>query len=113
MPIEIDNRGNWVVDVNKIKISPDAVANNTRTFRADTNIIPQSEENLNPDTKLYQLKGLSKQKKVRQGSFDYSTKAIELFKTADYSTLPHELAHFWLDNMWGYYRSGKVSEAFK
>ena len=62
--------------------------------------------------KFYQLKGLPKQKKVRQGSFDYSTKAIELLKTADYSTLPHELAHYWLDNMWGYYRSGKASEAY-
>ena len=59
-----------------------------------------------------QLKNTPKQPKIFKGAFDVSAKAIELFKDADYSTLPHELAHFWLDNMWGYYRSGKASEAY-
>lgn len=62
--------------------------------------------------KLYQLKNTPKQPKIFKGAFDYSIKAIELFKDADYSTLPHELAHYWLDNMWSYYRSGKASEAY-
>lgn len=62
--------------------------------------------------KYYQLKNTPKQPKIFKGAFDVSAKAIELFKDADYSTLPHELAHFWLDNMWGYYRSGKASEAY-
>ncbi len=59
-----------------------------------------------------QLKNTPKQPKIFKGAFDVSAKAIELFKDADYSTLPHELAHYWLDNMWGYYRSGKASEAY-
>lgn len=59
-----------------------------------------------------QLKNTPKQKKIFKGAFDVSAKAIELFKDADYSTLPHELAHYWLDNMWSYYRSGKASEAY-
>ncbi len=59
-----------------------------------------------------QLKNTPKQPKIFKGAYDVSAKAIELFKDADYSTLPHELAHFWLDNMWGYYRSGKASEAY-
>ena len=78
-----------------------------------SNIITDNAENLNPsDTKLLQIKNAPKQPKIFKGAFDVSAKAIELFKDADYSTLPHELAHFWLDNMWGYYRSGKASEAY-
>ena len=61
---------------------------------------------------LYQIKNAPKQKKVIQGAFDYSDKTIQLLKDADYSTLPHELAHYWLDNMWSFYRSGKASEAY-
>lgn len=62
--------------------------------------------------KFYQLKNAPKQPKVYKGAYDVSEKAIELFKDADYSTLPHELAHFWLDNMWQFAKSGKASEAY-
>lgn len=61
----------------------------------------------------YQLKNNPKNPKKRRGSFIVSEKAIELFKDADYSTLPHEFAHFWLDNMWSYSRSGLASDAYK
>lgn len=47
-----------------------------------------------------------------KGSFNAQTKAIELLEGADVSTLPHELAHFWLDNMWTYVHSGKASDAY-
>lgn len=47
-----------------------------------------------------------------KGSFNARTKAIELLEGADVSTLPHELAHFWLDNMWTYVHSGKASDAY-
>ena len=63
----------------------------------------------------YQMKNSPKQNKKKRiilGQFDYVEKTIEIFKNADYSTLPHELAHYWLDNMWSYYRSGKASEAY-
>ncbi len=75
------------------------------------NIIAEIKQNLNPD-ELNQLTNLPKQKKVNRGSYNVSEKAIELFKTADFSTLPHEFAHFWLDNMWEFSRSGRASEAY-
>ena len=75
------------------------------------NIVTDNTENLNPD-ELNQLTNLPKQKKVNRGSYNVSEKAIELFKDADYSTLPHEFAHFWLDNMWEYSRTGRASEAY-
>ncbi len=87
------NRGEIIYKKGQTGVQKNSAANN---------IIPQSEENITPDTKLNQLKGLPKQKKVRRGAFTPAIKAIELFKDADYSTLPHELAHYWLDNMWGY-----------
>jgi hypothetical protein len=62
----------------------------------------------------YQIKNNPKNpKEDAKGSYIVSEKAIELFKDADYSTLPHEFAHFWLDNMWSYSRSGAASDAYK
>lgn len=113
-----DNLGKkfFIVKPAKTYKSSSATEPNTaNAFRGDNgtiNIITDNAENLNPDTKLNQLKNTPKQPKIFKGAYDVSAKAIELFKDADYSTLPHELAHFWLDNMWGYYRSGKASEGY-
>lgn len=113
-----DNLGKkfFIVKPAKTYKSSSATEPNTaNAFRGDNgtiNIIPQSEENITPDTKLNQLKNTPKQPKIFKGAYDVSAKAIELFNDAYYSTLPHELAHFWLDNMWGYYRSGKASEGY-
>lgn len=55
-------------------------------------------------------------KKVKQGvkgSFTPSKNLIQLFKDADASTLPHEFAHYWLNNMWNYVRSGAASEKYQ
>ena len=57
LPVNIDSNGNWIIDVNKIKISPDAVANSTRTFKADNNIIPDLDKNLNPSVNKHEDKG--------------------------------------------------------
>ncbi len=48
-----------------------------------------------------------------KGSYNPNTGVIKIFETADFSTLPHELAHYWLDNMWNYTRSGNASEQYK
>lgn len=61
---------------------------------------------------LNQLTGMPKNQPIRRGTYNVSEKAIELFKDANYSTLPHEMAHFWLDNIWAYTKSGKASEAY-
>ncbi len=51
-------------------------------------------------------------KQGKKGSFNVSEKAIELTKLADFSTLPHEFAHFWLDNIFDYVRTGNASDAY-
>ena len=37
---------------------------------------------------------------------------IKLLEGADESTLPHELAHYWLTEMWNYTRTGRASENY-
>ena len=37
---------------------------------------------------------------------------IKLLEDADESTLPHELAHYWLTEMWNYTRTGRASENY-
>lgn len=48
-----------------------------------------------------------------KGLYDASKGIIRIFETADFSTLPHEMAHYWLDNMWSYVRSGNASEKYR
>ena len=79
-------------------------------FSAANNIITDLTTNINPT--LNQLTGMPKNQPIRRGAYNVSEKAIELFKDANYSTLPHEMAHFWLDNIWTYAKSGKASESY-
>lgn len=89
----------------------------------DTYIVFKSEQIKSVDNRgtfdaenpniYFQLKYNPKEPKQARGAYNVSKKAIELFKDADYSTLPHEMAHFWLDNMWSYSRSGLASDAYK
>lgn len=62
--------------------------------------------------KFYQVQGLGKNKPVQRGSFNANSKVIQLFENANTSTLPHELAHYWLDNMWNYANSGNASPQY-
>lgn len=48
-----------------------------------------------------------------KGLFDANRNLIKIFESADFSTLPHELAHYWLNNMWNYVRSGNASERYQ
>lgn len=48
-----------------------------------------------------------------KGLYDASKGVIKIFESADFSTLPHEIAHYWLDNMWSYVRSGNASEKYR
>lgn len=82
------------------------------TSASSKSIIADLVNKLNPNT-LNQLVGYPKEPQRRRDVYYASEKAIELFKDADYSTLPHEFAHFWLDNMWSYTRSSSASEAYK
>lgn len=37
---------------------------------------------------------------------------VSILKDADPSSIPHELAHYWLDNMWTYVKSGSASKGY-
>lgn len=68
------------------------------------NNITLTRGNVKPD---YQNKPQPK------GLYDAKKGVIKIFESADFSTLPHELAHYWLDNMWHYVRSGNASEKYR
>ena len=126
--IEVGNVYDLIIDKKLQTPSTSPAKQGSLSKSATNNIITNNSNNFNPEqitiedmlrgvedadgNIYYQLKNAPKQPKIFKGAFDVSAKAIELFKDADYSTLPHELAHYWLDNMWGYYRSGKASEAY-
>lgn len=83
---------------------PQGAARLSALLNSDTNNITPTRENVNKT--LYQKRPNPK------GSFDTKTGLVKIFETADFSTLPHELAHYWLDNMWNYTRSGNASEQY-
>ena len=75
----------------------------TSEISEDTLNITPISENVKPD---YQNEPNPK------GLFDSKKGLIKIFESADFSTLPHELAHYWLNNMWNYVRSGNASERY-
>lgn len=64
------------------------------------------------EDEFFQVQGLGKNKDVKRGSFNANSKVIKLFENANTSTLPHELSHYWLDNMWNYANSGNASPQY-
>lgn len=54
----------------------------------------------------------SDKKTVRRGSYDRDSKVIKLLSSANASTLPHEMAHYWLDNIHFYATSGLASDDY-
>ncbi len=131
--LSLDEHGKtktWLLSGWNTKISPDEerefnatlkTTQNLPTFSRQelgaglNNIITKYETELNPNVnndELSQIKGLPKIEFRPGGMYYVSEKAIELTNLADYSTLPHELAHYWLDNMWAYTRTGKASSAY-
>ena len=47
------------------------------------------------------------------GAYDPTTRSITLGGKADATTLPHELAHYWIDKNFKWARSGKASQEWK
>lgn len=47
-----------------------------------------------------------------RGMFNLIRGAIAISGSVKPSTIQHELAHFWLDNMWNRYKSGKYTDAW-
>lgn len=105
------NIDNWIKN--------EAVPSGTKTSFLDislnniiTSVQPKFKTKIINTSNLNQIEGLPKQPKERKGYYSVPEQAIKLLKTADYSTLPHEFAHFWLENIWAYTKSGKASEAY-
>lgn len=49
---------------------------------------------------------------IKRGSYDRDSKVIKLLSGANASTLPHEMAHYWLDNIHFYATSGLASDDY-
>lgn len=47
------------------------------------------------------------------GAYDARTRSITLGAKADATTLPHELAHYWIDKNFKYARSGRASQVWQ
>lgn len=76
---------------------------NAYLSQADDNILYKSDI----------VNSFMQQKPQPKGLYDASKGVIKIFESADFSTLPHEIAHYWLDNMWSYVRSGNASEKYR
>ena len=83
---------------------PQGAARLSALLNNSDNNIASKEENVKPD---YQNKPQPK------GLYDASKGVIKIFESVDFSTLPHEIAHYWLDNLWSYVRSGNASEKYR
>ena len=104
--------------VYKKTVSPDRVAwiNGDEGQFADTEVyapyeVDDSFFDIKPKKRITELEQRGKEAKgvTKITPDEY---IINLMEGADESTLPHEFAHYWLDNMWNYVRSGRASESY-
>lgn len=103
----IDNMIKRAFEEGKVKYIRDKknsllTGHNAYLSQADSNILQKSDI----------VNSFMQQKPQPKGLYDASKGIIRIFETADFSTLPHEMAHYWLDNMWSYVRSGNASEKY-
>lgn len=104
----IDNMIKKAFEERKVKYIRDKknsllTGHNAYLSQADSNILQKSDI----------VNSFMQQKPQPKGLYDASKGIIRIFETADFSTLPHEMAHYWLDNMWSYVRSGNASEKYR
>lgn len=104
----IDNMIKRAFEEGKVKYIRDKknsllTGHNAYLSQADSNILQKSDI----------VNSFMQQKPQPKGLYDASKGIIRIFETADFSTLPHEMAHYWLDNMWSYVRSGNASEKYR
>ena len=104
----IDNMIKKAFEEGKVKYIRDKknsllTGHNAYLSQADSNILQKSDI----------VNSFMQQKPQPKGLYDASKGIIRIFETADFSTLPHEMANYWLDNMWSYVRSGNASEKYR
>jgi hypothetical protein len=75
-------------------------------------ITPEMRESVSQGMPLFQPQqgGQEPRASITMKGNEY---VIRFLKTADPSSIPHELAHFWLDNMFQYVKSGKAPAHYK
>lgn len=73
----------------------------------------RSDDQQNALQQIDTQKGIFFQGRKANGFFDAELKAIVIGSNFNYGTLPHEMAHFWLDKMFNIYKSGEATEDFK
>lgn len=101
LTVREDNQGNFFWDAQVKEGSQHATpATNPRDTAPISLIILQPDLDVNP---LLQKGG------TPNGAYHPADKAIEITKRANASTLPHEMAHYWLDNIFAYVKSGLAS----
>ena len=66
----------------------------------------------NAQSRLTQFLYQTQSQSGKGGAYDARNRSITLGAKADATTLPHELAHYWIDKNFKYARSGKASQAW-
>ena len=66
----------------------------------------------NAQSRLTQFLYQTQSQSGKGGAYDARTRSITLGAKADATTLPHELAHYWIDKNFKYARSGRASQAW-
>ena len=108
--------------ISKIEVEPqrhgfDPVANGTDVPQGSIHTISMGVLRGKVNPARLSGGGLSQRKTGRsnviKGSFDPSEKIIRITKNADFSTLSHEFAHYWLTMQKSWLDSGAASEAYQ
>lgn len=111
LTVKEDDKGNFFWDAQVNEEARRTVSATNPSVGGLTSEISEDALNITPikgNVKLdYQNKPQPK------GLYDANRNLIKIFESADFSTLPHELAHYWLNNMWNYTRSGNASERYR
>lgn len=109
-------RGQYVADTAKL-FADQTLAESTRRGVNVSDVVKESNI-VYKDGRIY-IEGINENaskntKKAENvnGSYNDLTKSVMLTKTANYSTLSHELGHYWLDNMYSYVKSGLASAEY-
>lgn len=78
----------------------------TKEKQVDQSLMPQ-DKLPESNEKMYQQR-----QRGKGGAYDARTRSITLGARANITTLPHELAHYWIDKNFKWARSGKASAAW-
>ena len=111
LTVKEDDKGNFFWDAQVNEEARRTVSATNPSVGGLTSEISEDALNITPIKENVKL--VYQNKPQPKGLYDANKGVIKIFENADFSTLPHELAHYWLDNMWRYVRSGNASEKYR